>query len=389
VRAVPKKLRRGERQQLVRPRFRDELRAVLDSMLEGVVVVDNTGQVTHINGVARTLLELQGSLGQRFEEISNLKMVREPVRRVLAGGAAEAQQVRRTLGLREQVIQLRTAPLHGKKNVLAGAVVVLHDVSELDRLATIRQEFISNASHELKTPITAILAMAETLVEEPDTDPERHRHFLMRIREQARRMGSIVSDLLTLSRLESPDLGFNMEVLSLADTVREVFDTLAPLAAAKDIAFLGYWPAKPVRIECDHQWLVQAAQNLIDNAIKYTHSGGRVEVRVLARWDDKGKLQGRLEVEDNGIGIAPVHQARIFERFYRVDQADRRPFRPPGQIAHSLPAGKAGAIGEAGAHAGAATGAPEQFLRLDALDGREHQLHRHPKVHARLAHLLV
>ena len=309
-----------------RPRYRDELRAVLDSMLEGVIAVDGRGRIIHMNAGAELLacVGADDAVGRKLGAVVDLDAVRDVAERVLAGGGPEAALVRRKRGVREDVIQVRAAPLKGKGDKLAGAVIVFQDISELERLATVRQEFISNASHELKTPVTAILGLIETLVDTPDVDADTHDQFLVRIRDQARRLRALVSDLLTLSRLESPQSGFVTEPVDLTEPVRDAYEALLTLAQAKNIALTGAWPRGPVIVEADREGLRQAATNLIDNAIKYTPAGGRVAVRVLAALDLKGRPVGRLEVEDTGIGIAPADQERVFERFYRVDRARSR-----------------------------------------------------------------
>lgn len=305
---------------MIRPRYRDELRATLDSMLEGVLVVDCAERVLQMNDAARRLLRIRDVVkGRRLKRVTDREEVRAAVARVLAGGAPETAQMRRRDGPRDEVIEVRTTPLKGKRGALTGAIVVLHDASELDRLARVRQEFIANVSHELKTPTTAILAMADTLVDTPDLDPATHDRFLERIRDQAQRMRAVVADLLTLSRLESPDAALAPEVLDLTEPVRDACEALAPVAAAKGVAFGVRFPDRPVRVEADREHLRQAASNLIDNAIKYTPAGGRADVAVGA-----SRKRGWLEVRDTGIGIALDDQERIFERFFRVDRARSR-----------------------------------------------------------------
>jgi len=306
---------------MIRPRYRDELRAVLDSMLEGVIAVDGRRRVIHMNEGARLLAREPPETRRRIrlEDVVDAPEVLEPVKRVLAGGEAESMRVRRPRALHAEVLQVRTAPLRGKGGKLAGAVVVFQDVSELERLATVRQEFISNASHELKTPVTAILGLVETLVDQPEVDTETHARFLVKVRDQARRLSALIGDLLTLSRLDSPDAPLAREPVDLCEPVREAFDALFTLAQARDIALTAAWPRSPVLVLADREGLRQAASNLVDNAIKYTPAGGSVQVRVTST----GRA-GRLEVEDTGIGIHPAHQERIFERFYRVDRARSR-----------------------------------------------------------------
>ena len=306
---------------LKRPRYRDELKAVLDSMLEGVIAVDGRGRVIHINDGARPVAHEPegGAEGHPLADVVAVRELIAPVERVLAGGEPEAARVRRRRGMRETQFSVRVAPLSGKGGKLAGAVIVLQDVTELERLATVRQEFIANASHELKTPVTAILGLIETLVDTPDVEPATHADYLERVRDQAHRLSALVNDLLALSRLDAPGTAFAREALDLAEPVRDAFDALFAQALARDITLTAVWPRHPVLVQADREGVRQAASNLVDNAIKYTTGGGTVQVRVR-----EAHGTGRLEVEDSGIGIAPEHQERIFERFYRVDRARSR-----------------------------------------------------------------
>lgn len=313
---------------MVRPRYRDELRAVLDSMQEGVIAVDGSGRVTHANSGAGLLLgtAVERAVGALLSDLLDLTSVLDAVKRVLAGAQGEVVVVRRGQGRHAEVIRVRTAPLRSRRNALAGAIVVMHDASEAERLALVRQEFISNASHELKTPVTAILAMIETLVDaspESPVDAATQTRYMLRIRDQADRLRLVIGDLLALSRLESVEARPRLKRVDLAVPVREAFDALATVAEGRDLQLHGTWPVDPVWVDADHEALHQAASNLIDNAIKYTTPPGRIDVRVR-QLKQAGVMVARLEVKDTGIGIPADEQERVFERFYRVDRARSR-----------------------------------------------------------------
>ncbi|MEK7477616.1 MAG: ATP-binding protein [Candidatus Coatesbacteria bacterium] len=187
------------------------------------------------------------------------------------------------------------------------------------RLETVRQDFVANVSHELKTPVTAIRGLAETLIDDPAMDRETHRGFLAKVRDQAERLSRLVGDLLALSRVESGGAALEREALDFRDPVQDSVRALESAAGAKGIGFEAAISPEPLAVRGDREALRQVADNLLDNAVKYTPAGGRVRV-VLRR--EAGEAV--LEVIDTGPGIGPEHLGRIFERFYRVDKARSR-----------------------------------------------------------------
>jgi two-component system phosphate regulon sensor histidine kinase PhoR len=220
---------------------------------------------------------------------------------------------------KDQVIQLTATPLRDAGDEIGGAVVVLHDVSELRALEAVRRDFVANISHELKTPLTAIRGLVETLIDDDAMDRDTHDRFIEKIRDQSTRLTSLVSDLLTLSRLESGPGGLRFEPMDLRETVAESCRTQVHAAETKHVALSSGLPENPVTIEGDAEAMRELVDNLVSNAIKYTPSGGRVNVRLFA---ENGHAV--LEVADTGIGIPPEEQTRVFERFYRVDKARSR-----------------------------------------------------------------
>ncbi|MDE2691896.1 MAG: ATP-binding protein [Acidobacteriota bacterium] len=307
---------------------RNQLTAVLGGMVEGVVAIDRDRQVLHLNAVAanwfgRPAPEL--AVGRPIYELS-----RQPE---ISGALIEAMekrtQVSRTFALVRLAgedggpnrFELNASPLLSSRRdgePVEGAVAVIHDITELERLESVRRDFVSNVSHELKTPLTAIHGYVETLLDaDPIDDPTRGR-FLRKIRRQSNRLGALVSDLLTLSRIESsaePPEG----VLDLRSPAGEVLNLLGPASEERGLELIAEFPEEAVEVLGEEEAIRQAVSNLVDNAVKYSSAGGRVVVRLQAR-------NGRavLEVEDRGPGIASEHLDRIFERFYRVDRARSR-----------------------------------------------------------------
>ncbi len=208
---------------------------------------------------------------------------------------------------RGRVFDARTVPLED-----GGVVVILDEVTTQARLDRVKADLVANVSHELRTPLAAVASLVETL-EAPDLTPLQRADFEARLKRQLARMQSLVEDLLSLSRLEGRQVEVHREPVALAGLVRELFGNLAPLARAAEVE-LEADLAEGLTLTTDRTLLEMALRNLVDNAIRYNRSGGRVAVRGAAAGGE-----AVLEVADTGEGIPAVHLDRIFERFYRVD----------------------------------------------------------------------
>ncbi len=304
-------------------RENNKLLAVLGGMVEGVVAVDCDEKVVLMNEVAARLLEtpLDQYQHKRLWEVTRFREVADAVNQVLSTRHAVKSESRKFIRAEERVLELYAAPLVDGEGELAGAVVVLHDATELRRLGALRQEFVSNVSHELKTPITAIQGMIETLLEDPEMPQPLSQRFLERTRDQAARLAALVTDLLTLARLDDGEKQEYLEKhpLDVREPIEEAFRSLELEAEKGQVSLELSLPDEPVRVVADQEALRQVSSNLITNAIKYTPPGGDVWVRVFV---DSGVAV--IEVEDTGVGIEERDRARIFERFYRVDKARSR-----------------------------------------------------------------
>jgi two-component system phosphate regulon sensor histidine kinase PhoR len=186
-------------------------------------------------------------------------------------------------------------------------------------LERVRRDFVANVSHEIKTPLTAVRGLIETLLDDAGMGDETRRRFLGKARDQAARLSALITDLLALSRLESDQQPLDREALDLCRPVQESVRALLPAAEQKRLVVETALPGEPVMVLGDESALRQAIENLLDNAVKYTPEGGRIWVRV------RGEPEAAVvEVEDTGVGIEPDEQPRVFERFYRVDKARSR-----------------------------------------------------------------
>ncbi len=293
------------------------METVLGSMIEGVVVIDARQRILYANSAAGPLLDLPvtHATGRSLFEAARHPRVQKIVGEVLRGETPERveYEVPRT----SAVVAMIASPLPGEPP--PGAVLVLHNVTELRRLENLRREFVSNVSHELKTPLTTIQAYAETLLDGAIDDTNVNRQFLERIDEQAERLHKLILDLLSLARIESAEEAVELLPVSVSDTVKTCLAEHLAVAQAKNVTLQSEPLAADVQVWADEEGLLTVLNNLVDNAVNYTPPGGRVSVR----WSVEGP-RVVLEVADTGIGIPKQHQARVFERFFRVDKARSR-----------------------------------------------------------------
>jgi signal transduction histidine kinase len=284
--------------------------ALVESMVEGVLASDRRGRITTANAAARRLLGYgPADALPDLPTLFRAKAAREVVEAVLAGAAVQDRQ----LDIDGSTLLVNARPL-GQD----GAVLVLHDLTELKRLENVRRDFVANVSHELKTPLTSISGYAETLLADTP-DAATTQRFLAIIQSNARRMQRLVDDLLDLSRIEAGRWQPQPEAVEIAAAARDVFATLAERAAARGVALTVETAPDAAVAWADADALRQILTNLVDNSVRYTPRGGCV--RCSSRAVDGGV---EVAVADDGTGIASEHLPRIFERFYRVDPSRSR-----------------------------------------------------------------
>jgi two-component system phosphate regulon sensor histidine kinase PhoR len=294
------------------------LETVLATMNEGVLVVDAEQRILLANEASRRLLgiEVARLRGRPFLEVARHRAVSEAISEALRVETAFETDCETTGGNR-RVLALRATRLPGSPP--PGVLLVLHDVTDVRRLDSMRREFAANVSHELKTPLSSIKAYAETLRLGALYDTENNVHFVTRIEEQADRLHQLILDLLHLSRVEAGRQAFDIKVVSLGEMVEAVEAGHRRVAEAKNLELRIEPPAQPLLIRADEDGVRTILDNLISNALHYTPAGGEVVVRWRAE-----RTMAVLEVADTGIGIAPRDQKRVFERFFRVDKARSR-----------------------------------------------------------------
>ncbi len=295
---------------------RDLLGAVLEAMEEAVFVLRPDGRLLLANSTASHLLSLpRAAQGQPLIETVRFPALLDAVHEASRGTAARVELLLQGPPRRE--LLGRAAPL--PEGSEAAVVVVLRDVTELRRLEAMRRDFVSSASHELRTPVAAIRGYAETLAAGALDDRPTAERFVAGLSRQAERLSALVDDLLDLSRLESGGMRLSPEELGAEEVLQRVAEGARDRATSKGLAFRVETPPPGLRIVADPRAIDMALGNLIDNAIKYTPSGGRVTISA-----EPAGAAVRFVVADTGAGIEEQHQSRIFERFYRVDSGRAR-----------------------------------------------------------------
>lgn len=297
-----------------------KMETILAGMQEGVVAVDQVGRVVLVNSAAERIFERQGTnqelkflLERTYDsELEHL------IRKVLSGHQLSAT---RETHIAQRTVQSQINPILSGQGQIRGAVIVIHDVTELRRLEQMRTEFVANVSHELRTPLTSIKGFVETLLDGAAEDPALRNRFLNIIQAETLRLQSLIEDLLTLAHFEGRDnrTGMGSEKVSY---VQKAYETIKPVilsfAQAKGITVDVDLPKTTPPLLIGENLLSQLLLNMLENAVKYT-TEGRVWLHAHV-----GKEYIHLEFGDTGCGIPEEMLPRIFERFYRVDKARSR-----------------------------------------------------------------
>ena len=307
--------------------------AILSSVAEGVAVIDEGFRIQYINGAFREVLSLPGESwrdyrGRHVRQVLEKKRLLKMVRAAMRGKSHE-----REISLNEREVLVRAAPIRSvepepgtdsstegngaARRDPAGAVLVLLDVTRIHALERVRRDFVANLSHELRTPLTAIRGFSETLLDGDLDDRTQQQRFVGIIRQHAIRLSHLTEDLLRLARIEGGKLEARPALVRVATVVEPVLESARIKAEARTLA--ATIPEDGPQIETDPALLTEILENLVDNAIRYSSTDGRVEIKAAY-----GDGEVRISVMDDGAGIPKAHLSRIFERFYRVDAARSR-----------------------------------------------------------------
>lgn len=297
---------------------KSKLEAVLANMTSGVLFINHTGRVDLVNPAARRFLSLQAGTGLPHDAVIKHPELAAIINVALQNQEKVEEQVRID-SPGEIFLGVVITPLHGKGGTFLGVVAVLHDITGIRQLEKMRREFVANVSHELKTPVTTIKGFTETLLDGALEDPAARCEFVEIIDREADRLKKLIEDLLDLSRIEARQVKMNKVLSNVSVVVRTAAARLKGRAEAAGLELNLRLPREPVMAFFDPGLIEQVLVNLLDNAIKCTPAGGKVETEVTA-----GDEYITVKVRDTGAGIPPEHLDRVFERFYRVDKTRSR-----------------------------------------------------------------
>jgi two-component system phosphate regulon sensor histidine kinase PhoR len=309
---------------------RNELDAILSSMIEGVIAVDSRERIMTINRAASRLFGIDPvhAAGRMISEVLRNGEIQDFfVKTLSASGFIETETilieaVKGQSTHAERILQLHGSALHDSAENGIGALVVINDITQLKKLENMRKDFVANVSHELRTPLTSIKGFVETLLSGAMKNGVDTKRFLGIISGQVERLTTIVEDLLALSKIEQDTEHNSLErsECRLANVLAEAVESCTDKASHKQIKIsVSCDPAVLVKI--DKTLFEQAIVNLIDNAINYSDPDKRITVNAER---DPAAGEIAISVRDEGIGIAPEHLGRLFERFYRVDKSRSR-----------------------------------------------------------------
>ncbi len=293
--------------------------AILNSVIEGVLVLDAEGKIQTVNKSLEKMFRLDGDIrGQRLMEALGSHELVGVAERVAHEGQVREFEFTAS-GLQDRrFFEVNAAAIGGLKHERGGVVMVFHDFTRLKALENVRREFVANVSHELRTPLTLIKGYIETLLDGAKDDPNVATRFLQKIEKHTARLTFLIEDLLTLSQLEAGQTLMHQQTVFLEPIVDRVIEELQTPASEKQIALKNEIdPALQAHVDGDR--IQQVFYNLVDNAIKYGKQGGIVSVRATP-----GIAEIELAVQDDGRGIPEDARQRVFERFYRVDRARSR-----------------------------------------------------------------
>ncbi|MGQ9810422.1 MAG: two-component system histidine kinase PnpS [bacterium] len=296
-----------------------KLDAVLSSMFEGIMVVDEKGRILLMNPSLRGLFFVDSDPKNRLPiEVVRNPQIQGAVDRILRDRERLFGEEVTVIQPEEKVLRMNAAPII-RNDVLEGAVLVFHDITELHRLERLRQDFVANVSHELRTPISSIKGYAETLMEGAIDDKDAAKDFINIIYQDSNRLANLIDDLLDLSKIESGKMKMTFTPLDIRPIIERCLGVLEKSIKDKKLSVSVHIPSGIHKVMADDKRIAQVLLNLLDNAVKYTGKGGSIKIEAS---EGNGFVQ--VDITDTGIGIPEKDLPRIFERFYRVDKARSR-----------------------------------------------------------------
>ncbi|EAE6662776.1 PAS domain-containing protein [Listeria monocytogenes] len=295
------------------------LNAIVQNLVSGVMLINVDKQVIMTN---RTMYQILGETeitGKPFYEVIKSFALSQ-----LIEGTFESKTIKQKEIIlyfpREMILDASVSPILGENGDITGIILLLHDITQIRHLENVRSEFVTNVSHELKTPVTALKGFAETLLDGAMYDEVLLKKFLTIIKEESDRLHRLIMDILALSRIEQNPVAENVELVDVDEVIEQSARTIFEMATEKNIRVtIPEKTSSSVMVETNRDKLQQILINLLSNAINYTPVDGKVEVKLMEQ-----EAEIIIEVTDNGIGIPAKDIDRVFERFYRVDKARSR-----------------------------------------------------------------
>ncbi|WP_174729592.1 two-component system histidine kinase PnpS [Mesobacillus harenae] len=299
----------------------DRLSTLIENMGSGLILIDSRGYINLINRAYKDIFHVGSSdyLDKLYHEVIIHNEVVSIIEKIFMTEQKVRKQIILPIGIERRHFEVYGVPIIGTNKVWKGVLLVFHDITELKKLEQIRQDFVANVSHELKTPITSIKGFSETLLDGAMEDEASLEAFLSIILKESNRLQALIEELLDLSKMEQQGFRLTIHMLDINQELREILPILQGKAERKKIELKLEASDDSLLIEGDSDRLKQVFLNLISNAIAYTPEGGKVMVSVINETDTV-----TVQVKDTGIGIEQDELPRIFERFYRVDKARSR-----------------------------------------------------------------
>ncbi len=296
--------------------------AILGTMQDGLLVVDMGRNITLMNRTFENLFELRGeAVGAPL-----LETVRHAtLDRLIAETLRTGERMRSELTLTdsktnaERHVEVSAVPLKDDMDLISGAVILFHDITQLKRVDQIRRDFVANVSHELRTPLSILRGYIETLLDNPKTSREELARILQIMERHSKRLGLLVDDLLSLAQLESSSASLEIGEVQLSELFESVLRDWKERLAGKHLRLIVDLPPDMPPIRADETRLQEVLYNLLENAVKYSRENGEIRLQAARRGPEIV-----ISVGDNGIGISKDDLPRIFERFYRADKARSR-----------------------------------------------------------------
>ena len=294
---------------------KSKLETILMHLTDGVLAFNTNGRLIHANYAAKKMLEFESE--RTFDEIFSKFELNTNLEKIIY--LDEWTATDEFISINDKYLNLYFEPFRDEKDKPIGVIVVLHDTTKQAKLDDMRKEFVSNVSHELKTPLTSVKTYAETLLEEEELDQESKNKFLSVILTETNRMSKLVSDLLQLTKFDYKKIAWEKINFDITELTKQICDKHKIQAEKKNQILECYVTSNVEDVYGDRDGIEQAITNILSNSIKYTPENGNIKVYIGAVHND-----AYIKIIDNGIGIPKDDLPRVFERFYRVDKARSR-----------------------------------------------------------------